>query len=204
MSQPISSSQSLAQDHASNGSHPEGNSPAGGTGDYELLQHRGLQDIGPFEGHSPDQERPLGGYLMLIGTFSAGCAAFMVWFRASNRSLPERVEGRDVALMSVATYKITRVIAKDRVTSAVRAPFTTFQDDAGPGEVDEAARGNGPRRAIGELLICPYCLGVWVSSALCAGLVTAPRLTRAIAATFTSVSAADLLHIGYKKAEDVL
>ncbi len=200
----ISSHQSLDQDRASNGSHPGDDRSAARTDGSELPRDRGLQDIGPYEGHSPDQERPLGGYLMLMGTFSAACAAFVAWFRATNRSLPARVESRDVALMSVATYKIARVIAKDRVTSAVRAPFTTFQDDAGPGEVDEAARGSGPRRAMGELLICPYCLGVWVASALCAGLLTAPRLTRAIAATFAAVSGADLLHIGYKKAEDTL
>ena len=141
---------------------------------------------------------------MLMATFTAASVAFTAWFHASKHRLPDRIESRDVALLSVATYKISRVIAKDRVTSALRAPFTTFQDDAGPGEVDEAARGSGPRRAIGELLICPYCLGVWVAFGLSAGLLTLPRTTRTIASAFTAVSGADLLHIGYKKAEDTL
>ena len=141
---------------------------------------------------------------MLMGTFTTIGAAFTAWFRASDRRPPERVDARDLALLSVATYKLSRVIAKDRVTSAFRAPFTTFQGDAGPGEVDEAARGTGVRRAIGELLICPYCLGVWVAATLYAGLFTAPRATRAVASILTTVSSADLLHIGYKKAEETL
>jgi hypothetical protein len=29
-----------------------------------------VQDLGPFAGHSPQQERPLGGYALLIGAFS--------------------------------------------------------------------------------------------------------------------------------------
>jgi hypothetical protein len=134
-----------------------------------------LQDVGPFRGHSPQQERPLGGYAVLMTLFGATTGSFATWFRRSGRALPERVSAADVALLAVATHKASRLIAKDRVTSVVRAPFTTFQDDAGPGEVDEAARGKGLRRAIGELLICPYCLGVWVSAILTAGLLVAPR-----------------------------
>ena len=32
-----------------------------------------LQDHPPFTGHSPEQERPLGGYAALMGTFAALC-----------------------------------------------------------------------------------------------------------------------------------
>jgi Protein of unknown function (DUF1360) len=59
-----------------------------------------------------------------------------------------------------------------------RAPFTRFQDDAGAGEVNEAARGHGLQRAIGELLVCPYCLDLWIAAAFTAGLLVAPRATR--------------------------
>ncbi len=121
-----------------------------------------LQDVPPFAGHSPDQERPLGGYAALMGLFLVVWGAFAAWFRASDRVLPARVPPGDLALLAVSTHKVSRLIAKDRVTSTFRAPFTRFEDDAGPSEVNEAARGHGLRRAIGELLICPYCLGLWV------------------------------------------
>lgn len=86
----------------------------------------------------------------------------------------------------------------------MRAPFTRFQDDAGAGEVEEAARGRGLRRAIGELLVCPYCLDVWVACALTAGLLLAPRATRWIAAILSATSGADALQIAYKKAQNSL
>jgi hypothetical protein len=163
-----------------------------------------LQDIPPFAGHSPDQERPLGSYALLLGSFSAMCGGFALWLRRSGRDLPERVESGDLALVAVATFKASRIIARDRVTSAIRAPFSRFQDDAGPGEVDEAARGHGVRRVIGELLICPYCLDVWTASGFLGGLVAAPRATRWIASVFVVVSIADTLQIAYAKAESTL
>ncbi len=163
-----------------------------------------LQDLPPFAGHSPGQARPLGGYALLMGSFSALCGGFGLWLRQSGRQLPERVDVGDLALVGVATFKASRIIARDRVTSAVRAPFSRFQDDAGQGEVDEAARGHGMQRVLGELMVCPYCLDVWTATAFLCGLVAAPRATRFTASMLTAVSAADALQIAYAKAESTL
>ena len=163
-----------------------------------------MQDLRPLAGHSPEQERPLEGYAVLMGFFGAAAIGFSAWFRRSGRALPDRMSAGDLALVTVATHKASRLIAKDRVTSAVRAPFTRYQHDDGPGEVSEAARGRGVRRAVGELLVCPYCLGVWISAAFAAGLLVAPRFTRWFAAVLVAVCGADVLQIAYKKAEDTL
>jgi hypothetical protein len=163
-----------------------------------------VQDLGPLAGHSPEQERPLGSYAVLIGTFSAATAGFGFWLRSSDRSLPDTVSIGDLLLVTVATQKATRLLGRDRVTSALRAPFTRFQDDAGPGEVNEAARGHGLRRAIGELIICPYCLSMWAATGFTAGLIAAPRATRWIATALTTVAGADVLQIAYAKAESTL
>jgi hypothetical protein len=163
-----------------------------------------LQDLPPLRGHSPEQHRPLGGYGTLIVGYATIVAGFGIWLRASGRELPEEVGTRDLVLITVATHKISRMIGRDRVLSVFRAPFTRFQADVGLGEVDEAARGRGLRRAIGELLVCPYCLGMWTSTALIAGGVVAPRATRMVSSTFTVLAGADLLQIGYSKAERAL
>jgi hypothetical protein len=139
-----------------------------------------------------------------MGTFTALAGGFSAWFRASGRELPERIDGRDLALITVATHKASRLVAKDRVTSVVRAPFTRYEDDAGPSEVSEAARGSGVRRAIGELIVCPYCIGMWIAAAMSAGLLVAPRFTRWFAAVLVALFGADVLQIAYKKAEDTL
>jgi hypothetical protein len=163
-----------------------------------------VQDVKPFSGHSPEQDRPLGSYALLTGTFAGIAGAFIAWMRASDRQLPERIEPGDLALMTVATHKAARLVAKDRVTSAVRAPFTRFQGDAGPGEVSEAARGGGLRRALGELVVCPYCLSIWFAAFFAAGYAVAPRPTRWLASILTAVFGADVLQIAYKKAEDAM
>ena len=87
-------------------------------------------------------------------------------------------------------------MTKDLITSFLRAPFTTYEGPAGPGEVNEKPRGTGFRRAIGELLSCPFCFGQWVAAFLMYGLVLRPALTRLIAAIFAVLTLADLLHYG--------
>ncbi|HEX5146527.1 MAG TPA: DUF1360 domain-containing protein [Conexibacter sp.] len=163
-----------------------------------------VQDLSPFAGHSPQQERPLGWYGALISIYGGSSAAFALWFRRSGRTLPERMQARDMALAAVAAHKGARLLGKARVTSAVRAPFTRFQEDGGPDEVEEAARGHGLRRVIGELIVCPHCLDMWFAALFTAGLLAAPRATRWVASVLAVVFASDVLQIAYRKAEDAL
>lgn len=166
-----------------------------------------LQQIAPanpLAGHSPDRERPLGGYAVLMTTFTSLATGFGLWFKRSGRELPDVISARDLALLTVASHKASRLITRDRVTSVVRAPFTRFQDDAGPGEVNEAARGRGLRRAIGELLVCPYCLGMWVSAGLTASLLVFPRFTRCFCSVLVAFFGSEVLHIAYARAEKLI
>jgi Protein of unknown function (DUF1360) len=66
----------------------------------------------------------------------------------------------DLLLLGIGTHKLSRIIAKDRVTAPVKAPFTQFEKSAGSGEVEENARGSGLQAVIGELVSCPYCMSV--------------------------------------------
>lgn len=149
------------------------------------------------EGHA-DRYRPLGAYATLIGAFNVGMLAFLVAAERRER-LPDRFPTRDLALLAVGSFKVSRLIAKDRVTSALRAPFTRYQDDIGHGEVAEAARGKGMQRAIGELLVCDYCLDQWTAAGYLGGYIAAPRVTRALAALFTVYAAADVLQLTYAR-----
>jgi len=121
---------------------------------------------------------------------------------AAGDELPPQPSPWDVATIGVATHKLTRLIARAKVTSFLRAPFVRYEGRAGRAEVNETAEGTGLRRAVGELLICPHCLGQWVAGGFGVGLVAAPRLTRLIAALYTAQATADFLQIAYKAAED--
>jgi hypothetical protein len=157
-----------------------------------------------FAGYAPEQDKPLAGYGALMATFATLAGGFAGWFRTSGRALPDRMDGRDLVLLTVASHKASRLIAKDKVTSAIRAPFARYEGAAGPGEVSERPRGRGLRRVIGELLVCPYCLGMWISATFTAGLLVAPRFTRWLASVLTIFFGSDVLQIAYKKAEDTL
>jgi hypothetical protein len=147
----------------------------------------------------PAQHRPLGGYAVLSGIFGAAFTGALAV--AARRGLPERISPADIVLAGIATHKLSRLIAKDKVTAFVRAPFTRFQDTAGHGEVEEEARGTGLRYATGELLICPYCLAQWVAGGFVAGYLHAPRVTRVLAATWTIHALADGVQLAYSAAE---
>ena len=162
--------------------------------------HQHGTDNGLWEGYAPASERPpLGSRLALSSGFVAAFIAFLVAGRRSGRQLPERIEARDLALLSGASFKLGRLIAKEKVTAPIRAPFTEYQGKAdAPGEVDERPRGSGPQAALGELLTCPYCLGMWVVSALTVGLVTAPRETRLVASILSALGVSDFLQVAYR------
>ena len=149
----------------------------------------------------PD-ERPLKSYAALTLLFNGLVGAAVIGLRRSGRSLPETYSVPDVLLAGAATHKATRLIGKDKVTSFLRAPFTEHQGPGGPGEVEEKPRGEGMRYAVGELLACPYCLGMWVATTFGFGLAMAPRQTRLAASVLTALAISDFLQIAYKAAEE--
>jgi hypothetical protein len=154
----------------------------------------------PTEGHSA-QHRPLAAYGGVTVAFNGLFAAALLAARRADR-LPERFGAGDTLLLGAATAQLSRLLSKDRVTSVLRAPFTRFKEDAGYGEVEEEARGTGLQRAIGELLICQYCVAQWVAAGLVLGHAVAPRETRVVAGTFAVYGVSNLLNLAYSAAQD--
>jgi hypothetical protein len=140
------------------------------------------------------------GYAALMGLYGAVTGTLLYRAKREQR-LPERPRVHDIVLVATATQRVSRLITKDRVTTVVRAPFTTYQGEGGPAEVEEAARGTGVRRAVGELLVCPFCIAQWSATAFAMGILFAPRVTRFVAGVFSSVALADLLQLVYKATE---
>lgn len=155
---------------------------------------------GPFSGYS-DEDHPLGSYAALAAAFNGGLAGLLLAARRGDR-LPERVSAGDLLLLGTATHKLSRLLTKDKVTSFLRAPFTEYQSSSGHGEVEEKPRGKGLQLAIGELLVCPYCLAQWVSGGFLAGAILAPRATRVVASLFATLTVADFLQLAYKATEE--
>jgi hypothetical protein len=152
---------------------------------------------GVFEGYDSGEES-LPSYAALAGLFNLILALFLLIARKTGRPIPERIEARDIALLGVATHKLSLLVAHDAVTSPLRAPFTELQEKKSPKRVQEKPRGKGLRRSLGELLTCQFCVGQWVASFLTYGLVFAPAVTRLVASIFAVVALSDHLHQAYK------
>jgi hypothetical protein len=135
----------------------------------------------------------------LYGTVAAGAAGVA---RRLNRRPPERITAWDVLLFGVATHKLSRMLSKDSVTSPLRAPFTRYVEPSAPAELsEEVPEDSVVEHAVGELITCPFCLAQWVATGFSIGWIFAPRATKLIASTFSSVAVADFLQFGYAAAQ---
>lgn len=147
--------------------------------------------------YAGDTERPLGSFLALIGAYGTLTAGLGV--AVGRRGLPDRLSTGDLVLLAVATAKLSRLLSRDRVTSPLRAPFTEFEDFGNASEVEEAPRGRGLRRAVGELVTCPYCLAQWVGTGLLGGLLLRPRETRLVSGLFAMLLLNDGVQVVHER-----
>lgn len=149
-----------------------------------------------------EQPERLAGYAALLAIYGTGIGGFGLFLRRTGRRLPRRVDPADVALLGVATFKLSRLISRDAVTGVVRAPFTTRKRRLKGPEVQDAPRGTGLRRAVGELLTCPFCISQWLATILAGSYVVAPDATRMAAATLSAVTVADVLQYAHTALQD--
>ena len=145
--------------------------------------------------YSQGVDRPLGSYAAITTTYAAFAVA--AGLAAGRREPGPTMSASDTVLATIATGNFGRTLAKDPVTSFLRAPFTRFKGRAGEAELAEEVRGTGARHAIGELLTCPFCLGPWFAGAFVAGFTFTPRAARAAALIGTIDAAANVLQYGF-------
>lgn len=156
----------------------------------------------PLDGYAPlDAERPLASYSLLTSVFSASFVGALLAAHRAGYELPQEYRTKDIVLTGLATHKLSRLIARDKVTGFARAPFTRFHEATGHAEVDEKPRGSGLQLAVGEMLVCPYCLAQWIAGAFTVGHVVAPRVTRLLTAMWSAHAIADAAQLAYSAAE---
>jgi Protein of unknown function (DUF1360) len=144
------------------------------------------------------EEQLLAEYATLLGFYLASVAA-LTGIAAEQNCLPRKFSLLDLALLGIATHKLSRIVAKDRITGILRAPFVSYVRSSGAGEVEEEPRGRGFQRGLGHLVSCPYCMAPWCATALGFGLIFAPRVTRFFAGILVSVTVSDFLHRTYAR-----
>jgi hypothetical protein len=142
----------------------------------------------------------LRGYLGAMAIYAAGALGGGGAARVTQRR-PAPLSPYELVTLGVATHKLSRLLAKDAVTSPLRAPFTRFHGAAGDAEIAEEVVGHGAHKSAGELLSCPFCLAPWVAGAAMAGRTFAPAATRAATGVLAAVAISDFLQLAYAAAQ---
>jgi hypothetical protein len=117
------------------------------------------------------QATPYGYYALLIGLYQAIFAAFILLYRFWRHPL-ERLSALDLTLLGLATFRLSRAISEDEITTVLREPVVVVVDGR------RQPQGRGLRWALGKLVLCPTCTGTWIAAILTYALHLSPRYTR--------------------------
>jgi Protein of unknown function (DUF1360) len=146
------------------------------------------------EARADASSQPHAAYAAIFGTFLGGLSAIGALARLLDRD-PREHTAFDFALLSVATFKAARTIARDEVTSFIREPFV--EGEAGSGGDEEPIQTGGMQQAIGELVTCSRCVGTWAAAGLAATQTVAPRFGRLLTWTLGAAAMNDFLQAGF-------
>jgi Protein of unknown function (DUF1360) len=136
---------------------------------------------------------PYTAYAQIVATFAGGLAAAGALARMLDRD-PRADTALDLVVLAGATFKAARTIARDDVTSFVRAPFVEGEAD---GNNEEPKRTGGLEQAMGELVTCTRCVGTWAAAGLTMTQIIAPKFGRMLTWTLSAAAANDFLQAGF-------
>jgi len=140
------------------------------------------------------EQPPYRAYATIMVTFLAGLGAVSGVAAARNRPHFE-LAANDLALLGLATFKASRTLARDKVTSFVREPFV--EGAAYDGEDEKPTQETEMKQAIGELVICPRCVGTWICAGLASVQILAPRTGRLLTSVLAAGAVNDFLLAGF-------
>ena len=131
----------------------------------------------------------------MIVVFLGGLAVFIGYMNKNGPGLSAFHLGwLDLVILTFATYRLGHLISYDLVMEPFRQLFTkTVPDSTGVGESVEP-KGEGVRRALGQLICCPICSGTWVAALLVYALYLWPGPVRVFLTMTAIVGAAEILN----------
>jgi hypothetical protein len=136
---------------------------------------------------------PYHAYAGIMGTFVGGIAVAGALARLLDRD-PRSDGPLDLIVLGVATFKASRTITRDEVTSFIREPFV--EGEAHEGGEDPLESGD-LRQAVGELVTCSRCVGTWVAAGLASTQILAPRFGRILTWSLAAAGVNDFLQAGF-------
>src|SRR5580765_6242919 len=136
---------------------------------------------------------PYEAYATIVGAFVGGLGLAGAAARHLDRN-PACQTPIDFLILSAASFKAARTLARDEVTSFLRDPFV----EGAAHEGDESPLASGDyRQAIGELVTCSRCVGTWAAAGLATTQVLMPRFGRLLTWSLAAAGANDWLQAGF-------
>ncbi|TML03577.1 MAG: DUF1360 domain-containing protein [Actinobacteria bacterium] len=136
---------------------------------------------------------PYEAYAAIMGVFVGGLGVAGLAARVFDRN-PACQSALDFVVLSAASFKAARTLARDEVTSFLREPFV--KGEAHEGDEDPVASGD-VRQAIGELVTCSRCGGTWAAAFLASAQILAPRFGRLLTWSLAAAGMNDFLQAGF-------
>jgi hypothetical protein len=122
---------------------------------------------------------------------SAGYGALLGALVLGAREQADPVVRQEIPALGLATFALSKLIAKEKVETWMREPFVEETPQG------RRPKGTGMRYAIGELLSCTRCVGAWSSLGLVALRVARPREARVVTAVLATSALNDFLQTGF-------
>ena len=111
---------------------------------------------------------------------------------ATARSGKPGPSSTELPVLGLATFTLTKAVAKEKVGVWARAPLVEPGEDG-----DRRPRGRGLQYVLGELVTCPRCLGTWSSLGLVGLQVVRPREGRIVARILATAAINDVLQTSF-------
>jgi len=135
---------------------------------------------------------PYEAYAAIAGVFAGGLAGAGGLARVFRRN-PACQTALDFVVLSAASFKASRTLARDEVTSFLREPFVRGHAHSG----DEEPVEDGFHQALGELVTCSRCVGTWAAAGLATTQILVPRFGRLLTWSLAAAGANDFLQAGF-------
>lgn len=85
----------------------------------------------------------------------------------------------NLLLLSLASFRLTRLIVFDKITEFIREPFfDEIKEENADGEIEVyyLPKKKGAKRFFGELLGCYWCTGIWAATIIVALFFLIPSI----------------------------
>lgn len=134
-------------------------------------------------------------YGFFLAVYVCVWTVFFALMHGMDRAWPRAIAPMDLLLLSLATYRLTQVLTEEKVAACLRSPFCEVKrvrQQDGTVKEEEVPRGTGLRHVAGELILCPWCTGIWIATLSTFAFVLAPGAARIVLTVF-AVAAAGLI-----------